>query len=153
MAKNTIAYFYKEDSSPTITRFNNSDGQTFKEVFTAGSDDSHLMVMNVSSTDSSARFIDIFIAPTGTISANVPTAGVVLKTQVSVNINQGNSSNFPDPLRLIQSNGGFVVSRLLDRDQNFYIPVKSGWSIFVRVSGTAVTLGSQISVLTIAKNF
>ena len=58
----------------------------------------------------------------------------------------------PDPLRLIQAPSGFVVNRVLDRDQNYYIPLPAGWKLRMRVN-VAILAGQTITVLTQRKDF
>ncbi len=151
MPKNKEVFFYKEDTSK-ITRFIDTTGNNFLEVFVAGSEDSHLFILNITSTDTAAKFIDFYESESGNVN-NVLTNGVPVKSGVAINIGQGTGTDFPDPIRLMQANGNFIVGRLLDRDQNFYYPVKAGFSIYARIRGTAVTTGRVLSVLAKGKDF
>jgi hypothetical protein len=144
MPKNTTAYFTKQDRIPTRVNFVNADGTTAKNICTAAADDSRIMEILVTSTDSAARDMVFFL--------NDGTNDVPIKF-CTIGGFQGNINTNPDPFRLVNSNNGFIVGRLFDRDQNYYIALPAGYSLRARCT-TAVASGAfAISVLVVIKDF
>jgi hypothetical protein len=142
MAKNTTPYMLKADVY-TRTTFVNADGTTVKDICTAGADGSYVYLLQLTGDNTTTRDITLFMHD-GTNEVPIKLATVA--------INQGNVIATPDPLRLIQPASGFVVGRLLDRDQNYYIPLPAGCKLRMRVN-TAVASGQTITVLTHRKDF
>jgi hypothetical protein len=142
MTKNTTPYMLQNDVY-TSTLFENADGTNIKDICEAGTDGSYVYMVQVTGNNSTARDITLFLNDG---SNNIP---IKLAT---VAINQGTVIATPDPLRLIQPTAGFVVGRLLDRDQNYYIPLPTGWKLRMRVN-TAVTSGQAITVIAHRKDF
>lgn len=127
----------------TRTTFVNADGTNIKDICAAGTDGSYVYEIQVSGDITTTRDITLF--------ANDGTNDIPIKL-ATVAITQGTVIATPDPLRLIQPATGFIVGRLLDRDQNYYIPLPVGYKIRMRVN-TAVTAGQTITVLTHRKDF
>lgn len=142
MAKNTTPYMLQADVY-TRTTFVNADGTTTKDICAAGADGSYVYEVQITGDISTTRDITLF--------ANDGTNDIPIKL-ATVAISQGNVIGTPDPLRLIQPATGFIVGRLLDRDQNYYIPLPTGWKLRMRVN-TAVTAGQTITVLAHRKDF
>lgn len=155
--KNKDSFFWRQDTEPKVTKFTPSDQNNFKDVFTGPNEDGAMHVLNISSTDNNTRVIDVYYAPTYTdgnlTTANIVNNGVPLRSNVTIVALEGTSSSFPNPLRLVQSNGQFIASRLLDRDQNFYVQVKAGWSVYVRIVGTHLNTGTFVTVYASGKEF
>lgn len=143
MAKNKEAFFLANDVY-TRTQFVNADGTTIKDICMAGADGSYVYVINITSTDSVARTVTLFL--------NDGTNDIPIKFAVAVGIQQGNIANLPDPVRLVQSNSGFILGRILDRDQNFYIPLPAGWKLRARMD-SSVTNGTAITFIVHRKDF
>lgn len=143
MAKNKEAYFLSNDVY-TRTQFVNADGTTIKDICTAGADGSYVYMINITSTDTVTRNISLFL--------NDGVNDIPIKVGIILAINQGNVASTPDPLRLIQANIGFVVTRILDRDQNYYIPLPAGWKLRARADA-AISPSSAITILVHRKDF
>lgn len=143
MPKNQIPYFLKDDVY-TRTQFVNADATTIKDICTAGADGSYVYIINITSTDTVARTTTLFI--------NDGTNDIPIKFAVSVGIQQGNIGSLPDPVRLIQANTGFLLGRLLDRDQNYYIPLPAGWKLRARMD-SSVTAATAVTFLVHRKDF
>lgn len=143
MPKNQIPYFLKDDVY-TRTQFLNADTTSIKDICTAGENGSYVYMINITSTDSVARTTTLFL--------NDGTNDIPIKFGVSIGIQQGNIANLPDPVRLVQSNSGFILGRILDRDQNFYIPLPAGWKLRARMD-SSVTNGTAITFIVHRKDF
>lgn len=127
----------------TRTLFENTDGTNIKDICSAGTEGSYVYEICVIGTNSTTRDLTFFI---NNGSNDIPIKFITLA------INQGNVITTPDPLRLIQSSSGFIACRLLDRDQNYYIPLPSGFKLRMRVN-TTITAGQDITVLVHRKDF
>lgn len=142
MAKNTTAYFLANDVYVRTT-FVNADGTNIKSICPSGADGSYVYEIQITGDNTATRDITLYI--------NDGTNDIPIKLS-TVAINQGNVIGTPDPLRLIQPVTGFIVGRILERDQNYYIPLPTGFSIRMKVN-TAVTAGQTITVLVNRKDF
>ncbi len=149
--KNNQPFFYKEDVK-TITQFVNTDGNTFKQIAAAAADGSHVFEILIASTDSNARVIELWASPDANV-GNVVTNGFPLKISVNLVAGLGTTTLSPDPLRLINNTTFFINERLFDRDQNYYIDLPSGYFLFARITGTAVTAGTWVKTLVKQKDF
>lgn len=127
----------------TRTLFENSDGTNIKDICSAGTEGSYVYEISLTGTNSTTRDVTLFL--------NDGTNDITIKL-ATVAINQGTIIATPDPLRLIQAPSGFVVNRVLDRDQNYYIPLPAGWKLRMRVN-VAILAGQTITVLTQRKDF
>lgn len=143
MPKNTTPYLYNQDSKE-FQSFANADGTSWKTVATAGADGSGLYELSIVSTDTVARNMS-FRVVNGANNATIRSGQVVAA-------NQGNNSANPAPLRLIQELSNFLSIRLLDKDQNYYVPLAVGDTIQARMD-VAVTSGQTVSVLAVKKDF
>lgn len=151
MAKNTQPFFYKEDKR-TLTFFETADSTNFKQIAVAGADGSHVFEILIASTDTVARQIEFWAAPTAT-AANAATEGFPLKVSVAIAIGLGTLTAQPDALKLINFSANFINERLLDRDQNYYIALPAGYYLYARQSLGAVTAATKVSVCVIQKDF
>lgn len=142
MAKNTTPYMLQADVY-TRTTFVNADGTTIKDICSAGADGSYAYEIQITSDDTAAKDITLYM--------NDGVNDVPIKL-ATVAITQGNVIATPDPLRLIQQSTGFIVGRLLDRDQNYYIPMPTGYKLRMKCN-TAVTATKTITVLVNRKDF
>ncbi len=127
----------------TRTLFQNSDSTNIKDICIAGEEGSYLYEISITGTNTTTRELTFYISDGG---LDIP-----IKL-VTVAINQGSVISQPDPLRLIQPISGSVIARVLDRDQNYYIPLPIGWSIKMKVN-VALTAGQTLNVLTQRKDF
>jgi hypothetical protein len=144
MAKNTTAFFIEDDRIPSpVATFANADGTTIKDICSAAADGSRLMEILITSTDTAAKDMTLYLN-NGSVDIPIKLATVAAR--------QGDIITTPDPLRLINSNNNFINGRLLDRDQNYYIPLPAGFKLRAKCNA-AVTAGLQITVLAILKDF
>lgn len=127
----------------THTLFENADSTTIKDICVAGAEGSYVYEISLTGTNSTTREVTLFL--------NDGTNDIPIKL-ATVAINQGTVIGTPDPLRLIQPTAGFIVGRLFDRDQNYYIPLPTGWKLRMRVN-LAVTAGQALTVLVHRKDF
>lgn len=141
MAKNTVGYFLA-DQSYTQTSITNT---TLTTIVTGNTDDSWVYEILITSTCTQAV--------TGTLYINVGGADFPIKKILAANpilANQGTAT--ANPYRLIQpADGGQVMYRLLDRDQNYYIPLKSGQTLKFQVDGGLIN--GAINILVIERDF
>lgn len=142
MAKNTTAFFTKQERIPTRVTFANADGTNIKDICSAGADDSRLMEVLITSTDSAVKEMTFYL--------NDGTNDIPIKL-CSIAINQGNVIATPDPVRLINSTN-FINGRLMDRDQNYYLALPAGYKLRAKCN-SAVTAATAITVLAILKDF
>lgn len=140
--KNTTPYLLATDNIPARINFTSADGTTAKTICSAGTEGSYLYEIAITSTETTARDITL-IFNEGTNDVNMKFATVAA--------NQGNIISTPDPLRFIQGDSGFIVGRLLERDQNWYLQLPAGCSIKMKIN-TALASGT-ISVLCRLKDF
>ena len=142
MAKNKEAYFTKQERIERQT-FVPADGTTIKDICTAGADDSRLMEVLITSTDTAAKDITFYLND-GTNDTPIKLATVAAR--------QGDIITTPDSLRLLNSNSGFINGRLFDRDQNYYIPLPAGYKLRAKCNA-AVSATKDIVVIAILKDF
>ena len=140
--KNTTPYMLQNDVY-TRTLFENADSTTIKDICVAGTDGSYVYEISLTGTNSTTRDVTLFL--------NDGTNDIPLKL-ATVAINQGSVIGTPDPLRLVQPTIGFVIQRLFDRDQNYYIPLPAGCKLRMRVNA-AITAGQAITALVHRKDF
>lgn len=153
MAKNTIGYFYKQDTE-TVTSFANSDGNNYKQVAAAAADGSHVFEIEIASTDSVARTINFYKSQESN-PANVASHASTfpIRTNQGVPASTGYTAGSPIPTNLINTSSGLVAERKYDRDQNFYISLPVGWYLYAAISGTAVSTGTAVKVKVDQKDF
>ena len=142
MSKNTTPYMLQADVY-TNTVFQNADTTNIKDICDVGTEGSYVYEISITGTNSATRDITIYL--------NDGVTDIPIKL-ATVAINQGTVIGQPDPLRLIQPSSGAIGSRLLDRDQNYYIPLPLGWKVRMKVNVT-LTAGQTLNVLTHRKDF
>jgi hypothetical protein len=139
MAKNQAAYFLSTQSWVFSNPISN---QTAVLLLTGDADDTWVYDIVVTSTATNALDAELYLESAGGIK-------LPLKRLISpgnaILIGQGTST--ANPLRLMQaSDGNQITVRLLDRDQNYYLPVPSGVKLYFKLnttpsSGGSVTVG------------
>lgn len=144
MTKNTTPYLLKEDAVPQITAFQNSDGTNWKDVAVADVEGSYLYDILIRSTDTVARNISFRVV--------TPSGNYILFFGRLVPASTGNTTSNTTPLRMINGDSLFFPNRLLDRDQNYYVPLAVGCKIQARMEA-AVSLSTEVSLVSIVKNF
>jgi hypothetical protein len=144
MAKNTIPFLLKEDAVPIVTIFDNSDSTNWKDVAIAETEGSYLYELLIRSTDTVARNMSFRIV--------TPDSDYILYFGRLIPANTGNIAASPSPIRMINVDTLFLPNRLLDRDQNYYVPLPVNCIIQARME-VAVTSATEVSVTSIIKNF
>lgn len=143
MAKNTTGYFLstQEYKQTTISTAGSATLLT-----TASVNDSWLydVLVTTNSTD----------PVLGTLSIDNGSGAFNLKKILAASpIQPEQGTNTANPYRLIQSSDGSqVIYRFLDRDQNYYIPLPSGSSLYFTVD-SGLSAGSSASLLTFLRSF
>lgn len=147
MAKNTTAYFLNQQVI-TTTIITSTDGTGPVEILRAAENDSWVYEVLITSTNTSAL--------EGKLIIDDGTTSVIIKQLLSPNnilAEQGTGTASANPLRLMQSSDGNQITfRLLDRDQNYYLPLPTGWKLYLRLN-TAVDSGEEVSVSVFSRNF
>lgn len=130
MAKNQAAYFL---STQSWIFFNGIANQTAQLLLTGDTDDTWVYDIVVTSSASNALNATLYIEQ-----ANPSSNQIVLKKLISPNnILAGQGITTANPLRLMQSSDGNQNTvRLLDRDQNFYLPVPAGVKLYFKLDTT-----------------
>lgn len=135
MAKNTTGYFLNTQSWVFLNNLTSTSAQT---LLTGVTDDTWVYDIVITSTATNALSAKVYLEDG---SGNQ----IRLKTMTSGLVNQiliGQGTSTANPLRLMQaSDGNQITVRLLDRDQNYYIPVPSGVKLMFQLD-TSPTSGS-----------
>jgi len=135
MAKNTAGYFLNTQSWVFLNNLTSTSAQT---LLTGVTDDTWVYDIVITSTATNALSAKVYLEDG---SGNQ----IRLKTMTSGLVNQiliGQGTSTANPLRLLQaSDGNQITVRLLDRDQNYYIPVPSGVKLMFQLD-TSPTSGS-----------
>jgi hypothetical protein len=142
MAKNTIPFMLQNDVY-SRTVFSSSDATSTKQICESGTEGSYVYEILVTGTNSSSINATFYLSD-GTNDTPVKWA--------TIGANQGNLISSPDPLRLVQPAATFIVGRLLDRDQNYYIPLPSGYSLKMSLN-TSLSSGQNVVVVVHRKDF
>jgi hypothetical protein len=142
MTKNTTPYLLQNDVY-VVTSFLNADGTTVKDICSAGTDGSYVYELQITSSITTTRDITIYLSD--------GTNDIPIKL-ITVGITQGTVIGSPNPLRLIQDSAFFIPGRLLERDQNYYIPLPTGWKLRMKAN-VAITSGQEIKVVAHRKDF
>ncbi len=147
MAKNTTAYFLNNQVIET-TLITNTNGTGPTAIVTAVDDDIWVYEILITSTNTSAL--------SGAIVLSDGTTDSIIKQLITPNTilaEQGTGLTSANPLRLMQSSDGNQITfRLLDRDQNYYLPLPAGWRLALRLD-TAVDVGEEVAVTVFSRNF
>lgn len=141
MPKNEIPYLLQNDVY-VVSSFLNADGTTIKDICTAGTEGSYVYELQITATITTTRDITLYLSD--------GTQDIPIKL-ITVGVSQGTVIGSPDPMRLIQGSF-FIPGRLLERDQNYYIPLPSGWKLRMKAN-VAITSGQEIKVVAHRKDF
>jgi hypothetical protein len=112
----------------------NGDGTTAKTIFTAGANGSKVETIEVSSTDTVNRDLQLFITRSAT--------NYLLAT-VQVKVNSGNANNVPSTNILGSTQLPAIAT---DANGNPTLFLKSGDTLTAAVT-TAVTAGKQLAII------
>lgn len=148
MAKNTTAYFLHKQVLQR-TRFDLSDATNIKDIFTPATEDTWVYDIIITSTYNVSVGATIYLCEISS-GTNIP-----IKRLTGSNLilaNQGTSGTSANPLRLLQSSDGNQLTvRLLDRDQNYYLTVPTGWTLKASMENTVLT--GIVTFLVMSRNF
>ncbi len=142
MTKNTTAYMFKNDVY-NKTSFEVADGTTIKDIATSGIEGMAVYEILINANTLVAKDIIIYL--------NDGVQDIPLK-YASIPAAFGMSNAFPDPSRFIQSPTNFIANRVLDRDQNYCIPLPVGYKLRMKVTSSMVS-GQVLTVITQCKEF
>jgi hypothetical protein len=142
MAKNTVGYFLA-DQTYTQTSLTNT---TLTPIATGAANDSWVYDIVITSTNSQSVTGTLYI---NTGSTDFP----IKKILAAAPIQAGQGTTTTNPYRLLQSSDGSqVIYRFLDRDQNYYIPLKAGNTLKFQVDA-GLTGGGVINILVFQRDF
>lgn len=142
MAKNTVGYFLA-DQSYTQTSITNT---TLTTIVTGNINDSWVYEILITTNSTTAVLGTLYINTGG---ADFP----IKKILAPAPIQPGQGVSTANPYRLIQpSDGGQVTYRLLDRDQNYYIPLKSTNTLKFQVD-SGLSAGATVNILVFERDF
>ena len=145
MAKNTTGYFLNTQSWVFLNNLTSTSAQT---LLTGVTDDTWVYDIVITSTATNALSAKVYLED----SSNNQ---IRLKTMTSGLVNQiliGQGTSTANPLRLMQaSDGNQITVRLLDRDQNYYIPVPSGVKLMFQLD-TSPT-GGSVNIAVFKRDF
>ncbi len=148
MAKNTTAYFLHKQVLEQ-TRFDASHTTTIRDIFTPATEDAWVYDIIITSTYNVSVGATIYLHEIST-GINIP-----IKRLTGSNLilaNQGTSGTSANPLRLLQSSDGNQLTvRLLDRDQNYYLTVPTGWKLRASMENTVAS--GIVTFLVMSRNF
>jgi hypothetical protein len=143
MAKNTTGYFLADQTYTQTTM--NTNGAT-SLIATGGTNDSWVYDIVITSTSLNAVL--------GTLYINTGTTDFTIKKILgTAPIQAGQGTTTTNPYRLLQSSDGSqVIYRFLDRDQNFYIPLKAGNTLKFKVD-SGLSSGTELNILVFQRDF
>jgi hypothetical protein len=140
MAKNTTAYFLNTQTWVFLNTLTSTTAQT---LLTGVTDDTWVYDIIVTNSGSNALNAKVYLEDS---SGNQ----IMLKTMTSTLNNQilaGQGITTANPLRLMQaSDGNQITVRLLDRDQNYYIPVPNGVKLMFKLDTAPIAGSVNIAV-------
>lgn len=140
MAKNQAAYFL---STQSWVFSNSISNQTAVVLLTGDTDDTWVYDIVVTSTATNALDAELYLESASPGNIKLPLKRLIGPGN-AILVGQGTST--ANPLRLMQaSDGNQITVRLLDRDQNYYLPVPSGVKLYFKLNTTpssgSVTVG------------
>ena len=118
----------------------NADGTTAKTIFTAGANGSKVQTIEISSTDSVNRDVQLFIKRSGTS---------YLLATVQVKVNAGNANNVPSTNILGSTQ---LPAIAVDANGNPTLFLQSGDTLTMATT-TTVTSGKQLSIVSNGGDF
>lgn len=140
MAKTSNGFDAKTEDQ-TITQISTTARTT---IATAGADDSRIMEILIHSDDNLIAHTLTFFMKKGGISVPIKL--------ITIAINQGNITNIPDRVRLLNTDSNFIAGRLLERDQNYYLVLKAGATLEVQLSA-ATTATKLVTIEVVQRDF
>jgi hypothetical protein len=145
MAKNTTGYFLNQQS---WIFFNAVTSTTAFELLTGVTDDTWIYDIVITSTASNALSANLYLQDASNNQIRLKTMTSALANQILI----GQGTTTANPLRLMQaSDGNQITVRLLDRDQNYYLPVPSGVKLMFKLD-TAPS-GGSVNIAVFKRDF
>jgi hypothetical protein len=142
MAKNTVGYFLA-DQTYTQSSLTNT---TLTTIATGAANDSWVYDIVITTTSTSAVLGTLYINVGG---SDFP----IKKILAAAPIQAGQGTTTANPYRLLQSaDGGQVTYRFLDRDQNYYIPLKATNTLKFQID-SGLSAGTSVNILVFQRDF
>lgn len=142
MAKNTVGYFLA-DQTYTQSSLTNT---TLTTIATGAANDSWVYDIVITTTSTTAVLGTLYINTGGT---DFP----IKKILAAAPIQAGQGTTSANPYRLLQSaDGGQVTYRFLDRDQNYYIPLKATNTLKFQID-SGLSAGTAVNILVFQRDF
>lgn len=142
MAKNTVGYFLNTQSYTQTT----ISGTTLTTIVTGNTEDSWVYEILITTNSTSPVLGTVYINTGGT---DFP----IKKILAASPIQAGQGTATANPYRLIQpADGGQIMYRLLDRDQNYYIPLKVNHTLKFQVD-SGLSTGATVNILVFERDF
>lgn len=145
MAKNTTGYFLNTQSWAFL---NNLTATTAQTLLTGVTDDTWVYDIVITSTATNALHAKVYLEDSVGNQIRLKTMTSTLGNQILI----GQGTTTANPLRLMQSSDGNQITvRLLDRDQNYYIPIPNGVKLIFQLD-TAPT-GGSVNIAVFKRDF
>ncbi len=146
MAKNTTGYFLNQQSWIFFNAVTSTT--TPLELLTGVTDDTWVYDIVITSTATNALSANLYLQDASGNQIRLKTLTQTLANQILI----GQGTVTANPLRLMQaSDGNQITVRLLDRDQNYYLPVPSGVKLMFKLD-TAPS-GGSVNIAVFKRDF
>jgi len=142
MAKNTTGYFLAGQTYTQVSITNT----TLTPIATGAADDSWVYDIVITTTSTTPVLGTLYI---NTGATDFP----IKKILAAAPIQAGQGTTTTNPYRLLQaSDGSQVIYRFLDRDQNYYIPLKAANTLKFKVD-SGLSSGTELNILVFQRDF
>lgn len=143
MAKNTVGYFLADQ---TYTQSSLSSIGASATIATGAANDSWVYDIVITTTSTTNVLGTLYINTGGT---DFPIKKILTASPILA----GQGTTTANPYRLLQSaDGGQVTYRFLDRDQNYYIPLKAGNTLKFQID-SGLSGGTAVNILVFQRDF
>lgn len=140
---NVVAVKFVAGTNDTATNIDGSAG-TVQVIATGGADDSIIRSISMTSSDTAARDVLLFISNSAT-----PTTSNTLIGIINVPITAGFATGVASVNGL---NGASLPFLRLDKDGNRILVLKTGWYLKAGLK-TALTASSQVNIVCISEDY
>jgi hypothetical protein len=147
MAKNTTAYFL---NTQTWVFSNGLTATTPQTLLTGVTDDTWVYDIVITSTATNALDAKVYLEDSVGNQIRLKTMTSTLGNQILI----GQGTTTANPLRLMQSSDGNQITvRLLDRDQNYYIPIPNGVKLMFQLGTAPTGVGGSVNIAVFKRDF
>lgn len=147
MAKNTTGYFLNTQS---WVFSNGLIATTPLTLLTGVTDDTWVYDIVITSTATNALDAKVYLEDSVGNQIRLKTMTSTLGNQILI----GQGTTTANPLRLMQSSDGNQITvRLLDRDQNYYIPIPNGVKLMFQLDTTPTGVGGSVNIAVFKRDF